>query len=70
MLQIHLLRNTTLLTVNVRENRAGAKDRGRRLTSTFLPNNLKVATDKGQITCGLFLDLSKAFDSKSQNTAL
>ena len=25
------------LSVIVRENRAGAKDRGRRLTSTFLP---------------------------------
>ena len=28
-----------------------------------ITDNLKLATDKGQITCGLFLDLSKAFDT-------
>ena len=27
-----------------------------------ITDNLKLATDKGQITCGLFLDLSKTFD--------
>ena len=26
-----------------------------------ITDNLKLATDKGQITCGLFLELSKAF---------
>ena len=36
------IRSSDVLTVIVRENQAGAKDRGRRLTSTFLPQESHV----------------------------
>ena len=35
-----------------------------------ITDNLRLATDKGQITCGLFLDPSKAFDTVNRKILL